>query len=99
MHFEYDGGGLQKGGTVTLYIDGKAVGSGRIERTMAIIFSGDETSHVGIKRGLPITAEVPLEKNAFTGTVQAVVIQTEVKQDVDRLISGEDLLNIVMARR
>ena len=33
MEFAYDGGGLAKGGTVTLYYDGEAVGSGRVERT------------------------------------------------------------------
>jgi arylsulfatase A-like enzyme len=99
MHFVYDGGGLGKGGTVTLYIDGNDVGSGRIEGTMAIIFSGDETSDVGMKRGSPITPDVPLENNAFTGTVRVVVIQTDLKEDVERLISREDLLNIVMARQ
>ena len=28
--FAYDGGGLAKGGNVTLYLDGSAVGSGRV---------------------------------------------------------------------
>jgi arylsulfatase len=99
MHFDYDGGGLAKGGTVKLYIDGNDVGSGRIERTIALIFSGDETSDVGMKRGSPITADVPVENNAFTGTVLAVVIQTDLKEDVNHLISREDLLNILMARQ
>ena len=30
MEFAYDGGGLGKGGEVTLYYDGKAVGTGRV---------------------------------------------------------------------
>ena len=30
MEFAYDGGGLGKGGTVTLYHDGKAVGTGKV---------------------------------------------------------------------
>ena len=99
MQFAYDGGGMGKGGTVTLNIDGNAVGSGRVERTMAIIFSGDETSDVGIKRGSPVTVDVPTENNAFSGTVQVVVIQTDVKEKVEHLISHEDLLNILMARQ
>jgi hypothetical protein len=99
MQFAYDGGGLGKGGTVTLYIDGNAVGSGRVERTVAMIFSADETSDVGMKRGSPVTTDVPAENNAFTGTVQVVVIQTDDKEDVERLISREDLLNILMARQ
>ena len=32
MEFSYDGGGLAKGGDVTLYYDGKAVGTGRVKR-------------------------------------------------------------------
>jgi arylsulfatase len=99
MQFAYDGGGLGRGGTVTLYIDGNAVGSGRVERTIAMIFSGDETSDVGIKRGSPITVDVPIENNRFTGIVLAVVIQTDIKEELDHLISREDLLNILMARQ
>jgi hypothetical protein len=99
MQFAYDGGGLGKGGTVTLYIDGNAVGSGRVDRTVAIVFSLDETSDVGMKRGSPVTVDVPVENSAFTGTVQAVVIQTDTKENVEHLISHEDLLNILMARQ
>ena len=33
MEFQYDGGGLGKGGTVTLFINDKAVGRGRVEKT------------------------------------------------------------------
>ena len=99
MEFAYDGGGLAKGGTVTLYVDGSSVGSGRVERTLPMICSCDETSDVGIKRGSPITADVPTENNAFTGTVQLVVIETDTKEEVEHLISREHLLNILMTRQ
>jgi hypothetical protein len=33
MEFAYDGGGMGKGGTVTLYYDGKEVGTGRVDQT------------------------------------------------------------------
>jgi hypothetical protein len=99
MEFAYDGGGLAKGGTVTLYIDGKAAGSGRVERTLAMVFSLDETSDVGMKRGSPITPDVPTENNAFSGTVQLVVIETDTKEEVGHLISHEDLMQILMARQ
>jgi hypothetical protein len=33
MEFAYDGGGIGKGGTVTLYVDSEQVGQGRVERT------------------------------------------------------------------
>ena len=42
MEFAYDGGGLAKGGTVTLYIDGKKSGEGRVDRTEPMVFSADE---------------------------------------------------------
>jgi arylsulfatase len=41
MECAYDGGGLGRGGGATLYVDGKAVGSGRVERTEALIVSCD----------------------------------------------------------
>ena len=34
MEFAYDGGGLAKGGDVTLFIDGEPVGNGRVEHTI-----------------------------------------------------------------
>ena len=49
-----------------------------------MVFSADETSDVGLKRGAPITPDVPTENNAFTGTVQVVVIETDTKENVDR---------------
>jgi hypothetical protein len=99
MEFKYDGGGLARGGTVTLYIDGNAVGSGRVERTLAMVFSLDETSDVGIKRGSPITPDVPTVNNAFTGTVQLVVIEADPEEEVDHLISREHLLHILLAHQ
>src|SRR4029079_19449051 len=47
MEFDYDGGGLGKGGTVTLYVDGDKVGEGRVEGTVPMIFSADETADIG----------------------------------------------------
>ena len=99
MEFAYDGSGLAKGGTVTLYIDGSSVGSGRVEKTLPLVFSADETSDVGIKRGSPMTSDIPSEDNAFTGTVQLVVIEVDPKESVDHLISREQLIHILMARQ
>jgi arylsulfatase A-like enzyme len=99
MEFAYDGGGLGKGGTVTLYIDGKPVGAGRVEETLPMVLSLDETSNIGSKRGSPITPDVPIENNAFTGTVQLVVIEANPTEDVDHLISHEHLMHILMARQ
>ena len=51
MEFAYDGGGLAKGGDVTLYYDGDPVGSGRVETTQPFLFSADETTDVGYDTG------------------------------------------------
>jgi hypothetical protein len=42
---------------------------------------------------------VPTENNAFTGTVQLVVIETDAKEHVEHLISREELLRILTARQ
>jgi arylsulfatase A-like enzyme len=98
MEFAYDGGGLAKGGTVTLYIDGKAVGSGRVEQTAPMVFSADETTDVGLKLGSPITPEMPPEKNAFNGTVLVVVVETS-GENLDHMISRDQLLSMIVARQ
>jgi hypothetical protein len=98
MEFAYDGGGLAKGGTVTFYIDGKAVGSGRVEQTIAMVFSADETSDVGVKRGSPMTPEMPTAQSAFNGTVEVVVIETS-GESTDHLLDREQVLNMIMARQ
>jgi arylsulfatase len=37
--FKYDGGGISKGGTGTLYVDGTPVAEGRIPQTIGVRFS------------------------------------------------------------
>src|SRR4029453_5907792 len=54
MEFAYDGGGLAKGGTVTLYVDGDEVGEGRVEGTVPRSFSGAETADVGSATAAPV---------------------------------------------
>jgi hypothetical protein len=53
-----DGGGLGKGGTATLYLDGQEIGSGRVERTEPIGF-GYEYTDVGRDALSPVTADYP----------------------------------------
>ena len=55
MEFTYDGGGLGKGGDVTLYLDGEQVGSGRVEATVPMLFSADETTDVGSDTATPVS--------------------------------------------
>ena len=67
MDFDYDGGGVGKGGTVTLAINGEKVGSGRLERTQAFVFSADETAGVGQDDATPVTTDYKEHDNAFNG--------------------------------
>jgi hypothetical protein len=97
MEFTYDGGGLGKGGNVSLFIDGAAVGEGRVAATLPMVYSADETSDVGLKRGSPM-ADMMSRGNNFTGTVDGVVIETT-GESIDHLISHDDVLNIIMARQ
>jgi arylsulfatase len=77
MDFDYDGGGLGKGGTATILVNGDAVASGRIERTQPMIFSADETAGVGVDDATPVTADYPERDNAFTGEILKVVVEVQ----------------------
>jgi arylsulfatase len=76
--FKYDGGGLGKGATGTLFVDGKQVAEGRIPRTIPIRFSLDETFDIGEDTGTPV-AEDYVDKMPFqfTGTLKKFVVVLE----------------------
>jgi hypothetical protein len=59
MEFAYDGGGLAKGGDVTLYYDGEPVGSGPRRGTQPMVFSADETTDIGYETGTPVSTTTP----------------------------------------
>jgi arylsulfatase len=98
MEFKYDGGGLAKGGGVTLFVDGKQVGQGRVEETVPLAFSGDETCDVGKETGSPVSPDYGPSGNEFSGEVNWVQIDLE-RDDLDHLISPEERFNIAMARQ
>jgi arylsulfatase len=100
MEFAYDGGGLAKGSTVSLYVDGSRVGEGRVEATVPMMFSGDETTDVGSDTGSSVSDDYTGETSHFTGTVSWVQIDLgEDAEDVDHLISPEERLRVAMARQ
>jgi hypothetical protein len=100
MEFAYDGGGLGKGGTVTLYIDGVQVGEGRVEATAAMIFSADDTCDVGREGGALVSPDYESHDNAFTGEVAWVQIDIDTAaEDVDHLITPEERVRVAMARQ
>ena len=96
--FAYDGGGLGKGGDVTLYYDGDKVGAGRVEATQAMVFSADETTDVGYESGTTVTPEYSSASSRFTGKINWV--QIDLGDDTnDHLIDPEERLRIAMARQ
>ncbi len=75
--FVYDGDGIGKGGTTTIYVDGKAVADGRVEKTQPFIFSADETADVGLDNQTPVAEGIgygPTETN-FTGKIDKVIVE------------------------
>jgi arylsulfatase len=76
FEFAYDGGGLGKGGTGTLFVNNEKVAEGRIEHTQGIIFSADETADVGIDLGTPVVETIGSEaKSRFTGHIPSVTVE------------------------
>jgi arylsulfatase len=98
MEFAYDGGGLAKGGDVTLFYDGTAVGSGRVELTQPMIFSADETTDVGFDSGTAVTPEYTSHGSRFTGRIHWVRIDLG-GDDHDRFIDPEERMRVAMARQ
>jgi arylsulfatase len=98
MEFAYDGGGLAKGGDVTMYYDGAAAGSGRVEATQAMIFSADETTDIGYESGTTVTTDYTARTSRFTGRIRWVQIDLG-DDDHDHFIDPEERLRIIMARQ
>ena len=98
MEFAYDGGGLAKGGTVSLYVDGAKTGEGRVEGTVPMLFSADETTDVGSDGGTPVSDDYGPKTSAFSGRVRWVQLDLDV-DDHDHLISPEERLRVAMARQ
>jgi arylsulfatase len=98
--FDYDGGGLAKGATVTLYVDGEQVGQGRLDATVPMLFSGDETTDIGRDTGTGVSDEYSAGENDFSGTVHWVQIDIDEKaEDFDHLITPEERWQLAMARQ
>jgi arylsulfatase len=100
VEFGYDGGGLGKGGDLTLYLDGKEAGKGRIEASVPLIFSGDETTDVGSDGGTPVSDDYRVMDNEFTGRVDWVQIDIDdAAENSDHLITAEQRWRVAMARQ
>jgi arylsulfatase len=98
MEFAYDGGGLAKGGDVTLYYDGTAVGTGRVGVTQPMVFSGDETTDIGYESGTTVTPDYTARDSRFVAKIHWVQIDLG-DDDHDHFIDPDERLRIAMARQ
>ena len=98
MEFKYDGGGLAKGGDALLFVDGEKVGEGRLEMTVPMIFSADETCDIGRATGTVVSPDYAPQDNEFNGEVNWVRIELE-QDGHDHLISPEDRFKVAMTRQ
>ena len=78
LDFSYDGGGAGKGGKATLYVNGKAVADGRVEKTQPNIFSADETADVGIDSQTPVAEGIGIgPETRFTGKINKITLEVQ----------------------
>jgi arylsulfatase A-like enzyme len=95
--FVYDGGGVGKGGTGTLYVNGKSVATGRIDQTQCCAFSADEGADVGADEGTPVTEDyqVPFK---FTGKIDKVTIDLKETTQSAAIETGKARQEAVLKR-
>jgi arylsulfatase A-like enzyme len=100
MEFAYDGGGPGKGGNVTLYCDGKAVGNGRVDQTQGFVFSADETTDIGYESGTSVSPDYNAHTSKFSGKINWVQIDLgDDARDADHYIDHDERLRVAMARQ
>jgi arylsulfatase A-like enzyme len=81
-YFAYDGGKPGSGGTGSIFINGRKVATGRIERTIPFLF-GVETADVGEDLYTPVTSDYAKGNNKFTGTIEKITIDLKKMNSVD----------------
>ncbi len=97
VEFAYDGGGLAKGGDVTLYYDGRRVGSGRVDQTQPMVFSADETTDIGDDYGMPVSGDYG-GATRFNGRIDVVQIDVG-EDDHAHLIDPSEVARIATSRQ
>jgi arylsulfatase A-like enzyme len=97
MEFAYDGGGLGKGGAITLYVDGAEVGAGRIERSVPMGV-GYEFTDVGRDGLSPVTDDYTPGDNSFSGTIKWIELEGG-SDSHDHLIDPEAFIHYAMSRQ
>jgi hypothetical protein len=73
--------------SLAIFINGKKVATGRIERTIPFLF-GMETADVGMDLYTPVTSDYAKGKNVFTGRINKITIELE-KMTTDEEAAAE----------
>ncbi|MBP1748518.1 MAG: arylsulfatase, partial [Deltaproteobacteria bacterium] len=98
FEFAYDGGGLGKGGTGALFVNGKQVATGRIDQTQAMIFSADEGAGVGEDSETPVIETYGIAAPyKFTGKIAKVTVDVKEMGKADKV--EENRLRAETARK
>lgn len=98
MEFVYAGGGLGKGGHVTLFVDGKKDGEGEVGATLAMIFSADDGCDIGKDGGSAVSPDYKSGDNAFNGQVKGVLLSIE-EDDGQHIVDPVDAIRMALARQ
>jgi arylsulfatase A-like enzyme len=98
MEFAYDGGGLGRGGAITLYLDGSQIGEGRVEATQPMTFSMDESLDVGCETGTMVAEDYTAQTSKYNGRIEWIQLD-QGTDDHDHLISPEERLRLAMTRQ
>ena len=100
MEFAYSGGGTGKGGKVSLFIDGKPVGEGCVEATLAMVFSADDGLDVGEDSGAPVSEDYGPRDNAFNGRIKGIQLSiADAAENSSHEVSAEDAIRVAMGRQ
>jgi len=78
-----------KGGLVTLYVDDGKVGEGRIQATVPMIYSGDETCDLGSDTGMPVSDDHTSAGSQFTGKIKWVQLDAGTDDNTHLITPGE----------
>ena len=97
MEFAYDGGGLAKGGDVTLFYDGEPVGTGRVGATQPMIFSADETTDIGYESGTTVTPDYTARTADSPG--RSTGCSSTSAPTTTTILAPDERLRIAMARQ
>jgi arylsulfatase len=100
MEFDYEGGGLGKGGSVSLFVDGKVVGTGSVGATVPMVFSADETTDLGEDTATSVSDDYAPGHSSYNGRIRWVQLDIgDAADDADHLITPDERLKIAMARQ